>query len=267
MSNLVALLQASGQTGTAGQSFAGHAAGSPGAGIGMLDYRLNGATWSGTPTTPFPTYADDTPFDIVATFSRGSMFHHIQRNILGAWAVSVTGGAGASASLSNFSAGGSPAGATHSLRVAVRGAYSGSPGVSPNFSLNEPADPLFDPWPVTWISGVSGGTPSGTSTLTLQLTYSPDTGGFNQALVQAWDLVMNNRAYEMEVRWFRTLADYNNDVNPVATSENFTPIGIAGIYPTSDDGLLYGESATLYLKYRSVGASWTNYGAVTASYL
>lgn len=243
------------------------------------EYLLNGISWSGQPDLAyFGGYADAHAFAMVATFDRNARFYHIQQNLLNRWSISVTDTsfspvAGASGILSAFSSAGSPAGATHSLTATIRGAFNGTPSASPNYSVAEPADPFFDPWPTTWISGVSGGTPSGQSLLRLQLSYNPDRGGFNTAVATNWDFYMNNRAYEMEVNWFKTLAHYNAavagtagwEMNIVSTAASINPSGITGIFPTSDLGLYLGESATLWLRYRSAGGSWTNHGAVVAT--
>ena len=238
------------------------------AGAKITEYVLNvtNTLWTGTPTTPLPVYADNTLFNIEATFSRGSRFFNIQRNTSNAWAVSVSGSggpSGESGTLETFASTGSPNGATHQLGVRVRGRFSGSSvSVAAVQRLqDEPPNPFTDPWPVYFQQNTGTPTPTGTTTLTLDLQYSPDTGMYNDFLADSWSFIMDNRPTLYDTEW-HTNATYTN---LVATANNFL-LSNSGLYPSDPAGLKPGESITLYLRYKTAGtATWTNYGAVTCT--
>lgn len=259
------LIIAGGHDGSSGQSFLGHVPGAA-SGVESDDYLITAVGFTGEPDPDAPGgYPDNSLFNITATLTRAAQAYRIQRNVSAAWSFPLTvGGAGASATLESFSAGGSPSGATHALGLRVRGAYGGSATVGASGEQPEalePGSPTTDPWPVRWTASVSGGG-SGQSSLTIAPAYAPDLGGFNAPLVGAsWPLTVDNRAWSaaaFEFEWHAT-SGYDSLVSSAAQFD----LTSSGLYPSSSLGLLPGESLTLYLRYRLIGAgSWTNYGAV-----
>ena len=260
------LIVASGNAGSSGQSFLGHVLGAA-AGVESDDYLITAVGFTGEPDPDAPGgYPDNTLFNVTATFTRAAQAYRIQRNTSAAWSLPIAGGAGATATVETFSAAGSPSGATHALGIRVRGAYGGSPTVGASGAQPaalEPAVPASDPWPVRWTATVTGGG-SGQSSLTISPSYAPDLGGFNPALAGAsWPLVVNNRGWNasaFEFEWHSTSA-FNSLVSSAAVFDLLS----SALYPSSSLGLLPGESITLYLRYRQVGAgSWTSFGGTGA---
>lgn len=231
----------------------------------MASYLIPSVAYSGEPV-PEVAVSDNTLFNITATIERGGKAYLIQQNTAGRWSFSFpVGGTGVAATLESFSASGSPAGATHNLGLRLRSPYGGGASVSASLTQPtalQPADPFTDPWPVRLSASLSG-TGGGSSLVTLVPAYVPDLGGFNPTLnALQWSFTMNHRAWsssDFEVQWHAN-SGYSSLVSSLF-SEDLTA---SSVYPTNTMGLLPGETLTLYLRYRLIGASsWTNHGAVT----
>ncbi len=268
------LIIASGNAGTSGQSFLNHVTGAA-SGTKMSDYVCSGITFTGEPVDDLGSdYASNTLFNIVATIARGSKFYHIQRNVVGAWSFTIPGEATASATVDAFSAAGSPTGATHNIDLRIRGKKNGSPTNTPTADQtgSPPADHV--PWAVTYngTPGSLGGT--GTTSLTINWQYTPDTGSFNSVKMGSWTGPFLNRGYDIDVDFdYEWRSADSGGGTLMSTARTFTLTGDTGrlIYSGSDDGLINNGSAdnecTIYFRWRiktSSGGSgsWTNYGAV-----
>jgi hypothetical protein len=258
------LIKADGNAGSSGQSFLNHVTGAA-AGVKLSDYNIPGVTFAGEPVDDAGTYADNTLFNITATISRNPQAFNIQRNVSGAWSFTPQDPpGGVTAALESFSADGSPAGATHALGVRLRGPYGTSP--VPNFSNSQPtfaadANPHHVRFSVSIAS--AGG---GSHFITTQAAYVPDIGPFNPTLTTNWTCYIAARATtttDYQLQW-RTAASGGGTLLSTAATFDLDSPEFAGIYPTTDDGLLPAESVTIYLRYRLAGAvDWIEHGAVT----
>lgn len=259
--DLQSLLVAGGALGVSGEDFLSDVPGAA-AGVEMDDYEITGASFSGNPLDDIVGgYSSNHLFSIVASISRNSKASLIQRNLTTAWSFSVTGGSGASATKESFVSGGG--GATHTIGVRVRGATGGTPNVTgstsqPDFATD--SDPHY-----VRFSAVGSSSGAGQSALTLHATYSPDLGGFNPQIAASWPFTMDDRALttsDFQFQW-RTASGGGGTL--VSSSAAFDLTNSA-LYPSVPEGLLPGESITLYLRWR-VGSSgsYTEEGPITCN--
>lgn len=264
--NLVELIKASGQAGTAGQSFKSQVTGASGGGVSMTSYLLGAeGSVSGTPAPAGENsiYASGTTFTLGIGFSGyGSNFNQIRRNGTAPW--SFTGSAANTINSVTWSE--SPGTAT--VSVTVYGEYDANTiQTLTNFnawftgyqSPNEPAGAGGESVTVTpTIAG--SGSASGSDVRSIQFIYDPDTALFNPSYTSTtWSFDIYRRAYESWTtrnEWeMHTDANYNNVIG--------TNTYVFTSYP--------GDSYTVgYARHRLKAAynggtpgSWTNYGAVS----
>lgn len=261
--DLVELIKASGNAGTAGQSFLNHVTGATG-GVSMTDYQLGSVnSYSGVPLTPVEnTYATPQTWNIDVTFSNyGSKFNQIRRNGTTPWlflgtanhvlnSVSWNDGT-ATVTLNSTVEGDYDAGTLQTLSSfsAWHTGYT-APTQNPNSgSVNVSVFPE--------VSG--GGSPSGTTDFTLQWRYDPDTATFNSNMTtSSFSFRMNKKAYPAWTtthEWeMHTDSNYNNVVG--TNSYTFS----------SDENY---DADVGYIRYRIKAAynggtpgSWSNYGVI-----
>lgn len=273
--NLIALIKAGGSSGASGQTFKNDVPGAA-AGVRMTDYRISEVSFSGEPLPDIVGgYNSGDTFNIVATFTRGSQAYRIQRNLSSAWTVSTLDSdlISSRASITSFSSSGSPSGATHSLNVQVTGSKSGT--VTDAASGSQDTSGLdTDPWPINQYSITFGGGSGGQSEIELVLQYNPDSAAFNPVLDNldsfgaGWKFMMDRSSYsasDFDIEWHGN----SSFTDLVITGATLPGHLLDSYYPTSMDGLMPGESLTMYVRYRPVsGGAWTKYntsGAVVVN--
>lgn len=261
--NLVELIKASGQAGTAGQSFKSQVTGASGGGVSMTSYLLGSeGSVSGTPAPPGENsiYASGTTFTLGIGFSGyGSNFNQIRRNGTAPWSFTGT----AANTINSVTWSESPGTAT--VSVTVYGVYdSNTIPTLVNFnawftgyqSPNEPAGSGAESVSVTPTT-TGGGMASGSDVSSIQFVYDPDTALFNPSYTSTtWSFDLHRRAYES---W---TTRYEWRIHPDANYNN--PIGTNSYSFTSYPGDNYTVG---YVEYRlkaeyGGGGAYTPYGAV-----
>lgn len=260
--DLIKLIQASGNAGSTGQSFANHVTGS-GAGVGMLDYSISGSvSWTGQPLPPNEqTYNSGQTFSLVGTFSQyGSKWPLIRRN----GATNPPWNVRGSVTTTINSITWNDEASTVTAGVTTFGEYDQNtvPTLNSLFfyytQYNPPDIPPDNNEYVVRIrvDATGGGSASGYDDLTLELGYLPDTALFNPTLITpTWDIRINKRALPS----WSTI----HDVEGYTDNTYTTPKALQFL---SDNNTTYDA----YVRYRikaeyngGVVGDWVNYGQVT----
>lgn len=288
--NLTELIKAAGQAGIAGMSFKTNVVGAADT-VRMTDYKISAVAFSGeVPVDDAGTYPNGTEFDLVATFTRGDEAYRIQRNTASAWSVTNWTGPAFSYTITNFSAGGAPTGATHSFRLTITVPPSGSYTVSPTVGMFGSDPGSDDPWPMQWNTNYGGGS-GGTALLHIATEYDPDNASFNP-LVRNLDEFDNGwldipfarpnyAASDYEFEWHTGAGmvraewtdAYNINTAPAWDSGSLLNTGATfgtvvtisrrhEVYPDTDPetslGTHGGDVGVIWLRWRpATGGSWT----------
>ncbi|HRN54233.1 MAG TPA: hypothetical protein PK788_12100, partial [Gemmatimonadaceae bacterium] len=258
----------------------------------MSDFLLNGLTFSGSiPEDDVPGgYGSNVLFNITATFTRGTRFGAIQRNVSGAWTFLFLP-ASAEVTLESFAS--NSGGATHSLGVRVKGARTASPTMG-HSSVSDGTGGTSNPDKVTFTANPSGLGGTGQTLIEIIPQYVPDNGPFNDTLVfdapDSWQGYFDNRGLDatadFDYEWRTASGGGGSLISSLRSFKLSTDSGwyngsenVGKVYPTAWEypdspysginGLLPGEtSQAIYLRWRvkvSSGGSgtWNNYGPVT----
>lgn len=251
--DLKSLIQASGYSGSSGQSFRNHVLGAA-TGAKLSDYKCTDWTFSGDPA-PELTYSDGAHFAISITFSQNSRVDYIKRT---GNSISINPGlsptgfnvTAASSSVVAASAG-SAASVTVSAPYNGTRSYSGTAWFDGYISPAQPSDSTSDPVRFQAVVAASGA--SGSQACSFTFSFAPDSGGFNPTLSHTFSLTMNNRSYSTDASTYLW--------NWSTTSDFSSIVGTASSYVLNSAP---GETHTLYLRGRAtVSDVWTNVGAVT----
>lgn len=229
-------------------------------------YVLDGIVFSGSvPVSDLPGgYANSVLFNINADMTQGVRFDEIRRKTSGAWAFSVTAGAG-TAVLESYAAF-----ASYDA-LGVRITNTNNPNGSPLVACTAVSDTTVtaDPMPVTFTANPYNLGGSGQSLVEVTPQYFPDTGPFNDQILfngsgQPWRGYFNNPNYDassdFDFEW-RTALSGGGALMSTAKVWYLSSDVNRYVFPSADGGLLPGQAATtIYLRWRvkpSSGGSGT----------
>lgn len=267
---LLYLIKASGYSGTSGQSFRYHVAGSPTTGTKMSDY--NCTAWTRDQDAPGNNGETllSSPQSFVLTYqlTKGSKFSSIQRTDSGSvgafMSSSGVGVPGASCSLSSIGITSTQVGYT--LNVASKP----TPGAQPASNISSWQNPTVygaTKWfadysyptlaPVGTAESIafaldttsSPGSP-GSQVYDVDVHYTPDIGPYNSTLTETYHLLMTDRV--------TTLGDFD-----IEWSNDGSTVASTGAFHTRLQSVAY-ENFTVYYRYRYAGSggSFSSWQAV-----
>jgi hypothetical protein len=227
------LIWASGNAGTAGQSFRNHVLGAA-SGARMSDYVIGTMMTSGYPTDPWIALPSVYTFSLDVVFTgSGPRVHHIQQNAAAAytfWHENMAGGGATMPAVDVMGFTSYGGGSQHALSVRLTAPAAGSINVVPLARLLGPMPPGDDEWPAEFEAAMSAGGSAGTFTFNLMMEYKPDIGQFNPWLHNGtgWPMMQNLREWtssDLDFRWWRTA--YTGTVWERAGSSPFSTSRIA----------------------------------------
>lgn len=247
------LIRASGYAGVAGQSFRNHVSGA-GAGAAMSQYKCNGWTFSGEPV-PEITYDEGQAFTIAVDFSQGTYADWIKR--AGSGLVAITAGLspyGFDVYNQASTVVGPATGSSVSFNVhapyASGYSLSGGAYFTGYIPPDEPAN--SDPADVTFTGRVTAESPTGSDSVSVQISYAPDIGPFNPTLTHEFPFAMYRRSASTN------LADYDWQWYSDAGYTTLVTTSAAFVVTSNP-----GDSTTYYLKAKSkASGTYTTVGAV-----
>lgn len=253
------LIRASGNAGTAGQSFRNHVTGAV-TGARMSEYVMLSTAWSGSQPQPPGeiTYAGTVDFGLTFTATANSRFVNIRNALQAAWSLYTLSGNGtATVSWQGFSWSGLVLSAT--VRVTAPVAGTGAT-ITSSAAFVSGTPSAGDPESVQFRVDASGGGGS-TQDFTIRADWQPVPSLWEDLVTTAWPVRWTQRAYgnaDILVEWFHSASDRDAGTNRVGTGNTHIP-GSVPPYPSNASGTLPGESATMYARwaYATAPTSWT----------
>ena len=254
------LIRASGNAGTAGQSFRNHVSGAV-SGASMSEYVMLSTAWSGSPPQPPGeiTYTGTVDFGLTFTATANSRFVNIRNALQAAWSLYTLSGNGTeSVSWQSFSWSGLVLSAT--VRVTAPVAGTGAT-ITSSAAFVSGAPSASDPESVRFHVDASGGGGGSTQDFTIRADWQPVPSLWEDLVTTAWPVRWAQRAYgntDILVEWFHSASDRDAGTNRVGTGNTHVP-GSVPPYPSDVNGTLPGESATMYARwaYATAPTSWT----------